>query len=124
MRWTLSGGNFTGDSWREWNDRFRDDIRDFFRAPRIPQIGSRSSAGQPGHLWPEDRELEESINFVTCHDGFTLNDSFLITTSTMKRTARATATGVRITEAGTAESKARRSILESRPCGTGRSKTF
>jgi glycogen operon protein len=68
-------GNFVGDSWKEWNDRFRDDLRDFFRgandsvgraADRL--IGSASIYG------PRERELEESINFVSCHDGFTLND--------------------------------------------------
>ena len=77
--WDAAGlyqvGNFVGDSWKEWNDRFRDDIRDFFRgandsvaraADRL--IGSASIYG------PRERELEESINFVSCHDGFTLND--------------------------------------------------
>jgi glycogen operon protein len=68
-------GNFVGDSWKEWNDRFRDDLRDFFRgatdsvgraADRL--IGSASIYG------PREREVEESINFVSCHDGFTLND--------------------------------------------------
>jgi glycogen operon protein len=77
--WDAAGlyqvGNFVGDSWKEWNDRFRDDLRDFFRgahdsvaraADRL--IGSASIYG------PRERELEESINFVSCHDGFTLND--------------------------------------------------
>ena len=77
--WDAAGlyqvGNFVGDSWKEWNDRFRDDIRDFFR-------GANDSAGRaadrllgsPGIYGPRQRELEESVNFVACHDGFTLND--------------------------------------------------
>jgi isoamylase len=77
--WDAAGlyqvGNFVGDSWKEWNDRFRDDIRDYFR-------GANDSAGRaadrlvgsPSIYGPKERELEESINFVSCHDGFTLND--------------------------------------------------
>ena len=77
--WDAAGlyqvGSFVGDSWKEWNDRFRDDIRDFFR-------GANESAGRaadrllgsPSIYGPKERELEESINFVACHDGFTLND--------------------------------------------------
>jgi isoamylase len=68
-------GSFAGDSWKEWNGRFRDDVRSFFRgddgaAPRFADrmIGSRDIYGH------EEREAEQSVNFVTCHDGFTLND--------------------------------------------------
>jgi glycogen operon protein len=77
--WDAAGlyqvGSFVGDSWKEWNDRFRDGVRDFFRgwndsvggmADRL--LGSPSIYGQKG------REAEESINFVSCHDGFTVND--------------------------------------------------
>ena len=68
-------GSFVGDAWKEWNGRFRDDTRDFFRcapgslrkfADRL--VGSREVYGHKG------REAEQSVNFVTCHDGFTLND--------------------------------------------------
>ena len=54
--WDAAGlyqvGNFVGDSWKEWNDRFRDDVRDFFRGAN-DSVGrfSRSSAWQPKHLW-------------------------------------------------------------------------
>lgn len=68
-------GNFTGDSWKEWNDRFRDDIRDFFRGAN-DSVGRAADRllGSPNIYGTRDREIEESINFVTCHDGFTLND--------------------------------------------------
>ncbi|MGD1073877.1 MAG: glycogen debranching protein GlgX [Bryobacteraceae bacterium] len=77
--WDAAGlyqvGNFAGDSWREWNDRFRDDMRDFFRgADNSVCRAADRLLGSPAIYGPRERELEESINFVTCHDGFTLND--------------------------------------------------
>ena len=77
--WDAAGlyqvGSFIGDSWKEWNGRFRDDIRDFFRSAdgSVTRIADRflGSAEIYGH---KEREAEQSINFVTCHDGFTLND--------------------------------------------------
>src|SRR5271157_4963302 len=77
--WDAAGlyqvGNFVGDSWKEWNDRFRDDIRDFFRGAH-DSVGRAADRllGSPSIYGWKERELEESINFVTCHDGFTLND--------------------------------------------------
>ena len=77
--WDAAGlyqvGNFVGDSWKEWNDRFRDDIRDFLRGAN-DSVGRAADRllGSPGIYGPKERELEESINFVACHDGFTLND--------------------------------------------------
>ncbi len=77
--WDAAGlyqvGNFVGDSWKEWNDRFRDDIRDFFRgADDSAGPASDRLLGSPGIYGWKEREVEESVNFVTCHDGFTLND--------------------------------------------------
>ena len=68
-------GNFVGDSWKEWNDRFRDDVRDFFRGAN-DSVGPMADRllGSPSIYGHRERELEESINFVACHDGFTLND--------------------------------------------------
>jgi len=68
-------GTFVGDSWKEWNDRFRDDIRDLFRGAN-DSVGRAADRllGSPSIYGPREREIEESINFVTCHDGFTLND--------------------------------------------------
>ena len=69
------GGSFVGDSWKEWNDRFRDDIRDFFRGAN-GAVGRAADRllGSPSIYGARQREVEESINFVACHDGFTLND--------------------------------------------------
>jgi isoamylase len=77
--WDATGlyevGNFIGDSWKEWNGRFRDDVRSFFRREEgsAGRIADRL-LGSPGIYGHKDREAEQSVNFVTCHDGFTLND--------------------------------------------------
>ncbi|HYW39564.1 MAG TPA: glycogen debranching protein GlgX [Terriglobales bacterium] len=77
--WDAAGlyqvGSFVGDSWKEWNDRFRDDVRDFFRGSNdsVERMADRL-LGSPGIYGQREREAEESVNFVACHDGFTLND--------------------------------------------------
>ncbi len=77
--WDAAGlyqvGSFVGDSWKEWNDRFRDDVRDFFRGAN-DSVGRMADRllGSPGIYGQREREAEESVNFVTCHDGFTLDD--------------------------------------------------
>jgi glycogen operon protein len=77
--WDAAGlyqvGSFVGDSWKEWNGKFRDDIRSFLRADNgtIPRLAARLLAS-PDIYGSDEREPEQSINFVTCHDGFTLND--------------------------------------------------
>jgi glycogen operon protein len=77
--WDAAGlyqvGSFIGDSWMEWNGRFRDDFRSFFRG----ECGTVSRAadrliGSPEIYRHKQREAEQSVNFITCHDGFTLND--------------------------------------------------
>jgi glycogen operon protein len=77
--WDASGlyqvGSFIGDAWKEWNGRFRDDVRDFFRgAPGSARRVADRLLGSPEIYGHERREAEQSVNFVTCHDGFTLND--------------------------------------------------
>jgi len=77
--WDAAGlyqvGNFIGDSWKEWNGRFRDDVRSFFRGDlhTVGRVADRL-LGSPQIYGHQEREAEQSINFVTCHDGFTLND--------------------------------------------------
>jgi isoamylase len=68
-------GSFIGDSWKEWNGRFRDDVRGFFRGEEgsVRRVADRI-VGSPEIYGHEEREAEQSVNFVTCHDGFTLND--------------------------------------------------
>ena len=77
--WDAAGlyqvGSFPGHSWREWNGRFRDDIRSFLRGDEsmIGHLADRL-VGSPEIYAHKVREAEQSVNFVTCHDGFTLND--------------------------------------------------
>ncbi len=77
--WDAAGlyqvGGFVGDSWKEWNGRFRDDVRSFVKGDNgtVGRLATRI-LGSPDLFGQEEREPEQSINFVTCHDGFTLND--------------------------------------------------
>ena len=77
--WDAAGlyqvGSFVGDFWKEWNGRFRDDVRSFMKADNdtVTRIPYRLF-GSPDIYGHAQREPEQSINFVTCHDGFTLND--------------------------------------------------
>jgi glycogen operon protein len=77
--WDAAGlyqvGSFVGDSWREWNGKFRDDVRSFLRGEddSVCRLADRF-LGSPDLYSHKLREAEQSINFVTCHDGFTLND--------------------------------------------------
>jgi glycogen operon protein len=77
--WDAAGlyqvGRFVGDTWKEWNGKFRDDIRAFLKGDSgiITNFAHRLLAS-PDIYGHKEREVEQSINFVTCHDGFTLND--------------------------------------------------
>ncbi|MDJ0818545.1 MAG: glycogen debranching protein GlgX [Desulfobacterales bacterium] len=77
--WDAAGlyqvGTFIGDRWKEWNGRFRDDVRSFFKGNQgvAEKLRARFFAS-PDLYGHQEREPEQSINFVTCHDGFTLND--------------------------------------------------
>jgi isoamylase len=61
--------------WAEWNGRYRDTVRRFWRgdAGCVPELASRL-AGSSDLFSNHDRKPHSSINFVTCHDGFTLRD--------------------------------------------------
>ena len=77
--WDAAGlyqvGSFVGDSWKEWNGRFRDDVRGFIKGDRgTVRMLAQRVLGSPDIFGYEEREPEQSLNFVTCHDGFTLND--------------------------------------------------
>jgi isoamylase len=77
--WDAAGlyqvGTFIGDSWKEWNGRFRDDVRRFVKGGRgAVRVLAQRMLGSPDIFEHREREPEQSINFVTCHDGFTLND--------------------------------------------------
>ena len=77
--WDAAGayqvGSFPGHRWSEWNGKYRDDIRMFWRGdPGMVGILASRIAGSADIYQKAGKEPLNSINFVTCHDGFTLND--------------------------------------------------
>ncbi|EAW39224.1 glycogen debranching protein GlgX [Lyngbya sp. PCC 8106] len=68
-------GSFAGDRFTEWNGKYRDDIRSFVKSDpgKVQQLAARIM-GSPDIYPKTDREPHCSINFITCHDGFTIND--------------------------------------------------
>lgn len=77
--WDAAGvyqvGRFPGRRWSEWNGRYRDEVRRFWRgdAGMIGLLASRL-CGSADLYQQSDKEPLNSINYLTCHDGFTLND--------------------------------------------------
>jgi isoamylase len=77
--WDAAGayqvGQFPGGRWAEWNDRFRDDMRRFWRGdPAATGAVATRLTGSSDLYLRDGRKPFHSINFVTSHDGFTLND--------------------------------------------------
>jgi isoamylase len=75
--WDMEGfelGYFP-EGWSEWNSKFRDCARRFIKGDggQLNEIGWRLT-GSADIFAGQGREADASINFVTCHDGFTLND--------------------------------------------------
>jgi isoamylase len=77
--WDAAGlyhvGAFPGMSWAEWNGRYRDVMRRFVRGDPglVGEVAARIAGS--ADLYADDGRLPgNSINFVTCHDGFTLHD--------------------------------------------------
>jgi isoamylase len=68
-------GRFPGERWAEWNGPYRDDIRRFLRGePGIIAAVATRIGGSEDLFGPQGELPSNSINFITCHDGFTLND--------------------------------------------------
>jgi isoamylase len=76
--WDLGPGGYqVGEFpflWTEWNDRYRDSVRDFWRGtPGLRELGWRMSGS--ADLYESDgKRPYSSINFITAHDGFTMRD--------------------------------------------------
>ena len=63
--------------WAEWNGRYRDDMRCFLKGdPGMAGIAAQRMTGSPDLYDPVYRGGNASVNFLTCHDGFTLNDLY------------------------------------------------
>jgi isoamylase len=77
--WDAAGlyklGSFMGDKWAEWNGQYRDDVRKFIRGDKgVVKAFASNIAGSMDLFKKPFRDPNRSINFITCHDGFTLND--------------------------------------------------
>ena len=76
--WDASGGyavgKFGGKKWSDWNDKYRDEVRSFWRGDKgmTGKFATRLSGSQD--LFHQKDSPVKSINFITCHDGFTLRD--------------------------------------------------
>ncbi|MFF3765017.1 glycogen debranching protein GlgX [Streptomyces sp. NPDC001922] len=77
--WDVGSGGYQVGAfpplWTEWNDRYRDAVRDFWRGalPDVRDLGYRLSGSSDLYAWG-GRRPQASVNFVTAHDGFTLRD--------------------------------------------------
>ncbi|WP_443069741.1 glycogen debranching protein GlgX [Streptomyces sp. SAT1] len=77
--WDIGSGGYQVGAfpppWAEWNDRYRDAVRDFWRhaLPDVREMGYRLSGSSDLYAWG-GRGPCASVNFVTAHDGFTLRD--------------------------------------------------
>jgi isoamylase len=68
-------GRFPGARWSEWNGKFRDDVRKFVRGdPGFISAVATRIAGSADIYQGKSRGPMNSVNFITAHDGFTLND--------------------------------------------------
>lgn len=77
--WDAAGayqvGNFSSIRWAEWNGRYRDDVRRYWRGDSfMTNLLATRIAGSSDLYKPGGRAPYHSINFITSHDGFTLND--------------------------------------------------
>ena len=77
--WDAAGayqvGRFPGQRWSEWNGHFRDDVRRFWRGdPGLTGALASRLCGSADLYQQSGKEPLNSINYLTCHDGFTLND--------------------------------------------------
>ncbi|MBQ2822679.1 MAG: glycogen debranching protein GlgX [Thermoguttaceae bacterium] len=77
--WDAAGayqvGNFSHIRWAEWNGRYRDDVRRYWRGDSfMTNLLATRVAGSSDLFKPGGRAPYHSINFITSHDGFTLND--------------------------------------------------
>jgi len=68
-------GSFGQDKWKEWNGAFRDDVKGFLKADSNTTWNLHERIiGSPDIYKCGHRPAGQSVNYITCHDGFTLND--------------------------------------------------
>ena len=116
-------GNFP-PLWSEWNGKYRDTVRDFWRGEHatLPEFASRLTGSSDLYL-SDGRRPVASVNFVTCHDGFTLADLVSYNDKHNEATVSGAPTAPMTTGRGTAAPRARARIRASRRCVTASSAT-
>ena len=63
--------------WAEWNGKYRDDLRSFLKGDDgLASAAAKRIIGSPDLYPPDKRGYDASVNFITCHDGFTLYDLY------------------------------------------------
>ena len=76
--WDAAGayqvGSFPNERWSEWNGKYRDDIRDFWRGASSPGVFATRLCGSPDLYDRPGQTPNKSVNYITSHDGFTLAD--------------------------------------------------
>ena len=76
--WDAAGayqvGSFPNERWSEWNGKFRDEIRDFWRGAATPGTFATRLCGSPDLYDRDGQAPHKSVNYIASHDGFTLAD--------------------------------------------------
>jgi isoamylase len=119
--WDVGWGGFElgqfPAGWSEWNGRYRDTVRDYWRAQEgtLPDFATRLSGSRDlfGH---GGRRPTASVNIATVHDGFTLADLVSYDASTTRPMGRPTTTATTTTAVGTAASRGRPTIRRCSSC--------
>lgn len=103
--------------WAEWNGRYRDDMRRFLKGDggmagtAITRITGSRDLYDPAH-----RGISASVNFLTCHDGFTLYDLYSYNMKHNEKTAGEIRMVITMETVGTVGQKAQQMIRKSRAC--------
>ena len=125
--WDIAGYQLGGfpARWSEWNGKYRDDVRDFWRGAEgaLGELALRLTGS--GDIYSSDRRVPTaSINFVTAHDGFTLADLTAYNEKHNEANGEDNNDGETTTAPGTAASRADRRRCRSSSCGSGNDVTY
>jgi len=121
------GGHRVGQfppGWAEWNDNFRDGVRDFWRAEAGAGRLAELLCGSPALFDQGGRRPWSSINFVTAHDGFTLRDIVTYNEKHNKANGDNNGDGTSDIEVGIAGKRAPRTNARFAACDCGKCAIF
>ena len=126
--WDLGDGGYQVGNfpplWTEWNGKYRDTVRDFWRGEpaSLAEFASRIT-GSSDLYEHSDRRPTASINFVVAHDGFTLRDLVSYNYKHNEANGEGGKTARATIDHGTVASRAKPTIPRSTPCGYDSSAT-